>query len=219
MKAWQLEAIIFDAEGVVIDTEHLWDRSQETLLASRGITYDPKVLKPLLAGKNLLDGAQIIIDQYRMPELAEQLAMERLKLLTGLFTEQVDFISGFEAFYKTIVQPRYKAAIGTSLRRDLMHSVCQKLPVHTYFGRHIYHIEDVENRSKPDPAVFLLAARALGTHPSRCLVIEDAPAGIAAAQSAGMYAVALCTTFGAALLGAADLVVQDFAELAARLSR
>ena len=57
-----IEAIIFDAEGVVVDTEALWDKSQEELLGRRGLLYDREYLKPKMAGQTLLEGAQLMVD-------------------------------------------------------------------------------------------------------------------------------------------------------------
>jgi sugar-phosphatase len=70
-------------------------------------------------------------------------------------------------------------------------------------------------RGKPDPACFLIAARRLGFDPARCVVIEDAPAGIRAGRAAGASVIALRTTHGDDELGDADAIVDDIAELLA----
>lgn len=72
-------------------------------------------------------------------------------------------------------------------------------------------------RGKPDPQVFLTGAQRLGVEPRRCAVIEDAPAGIAAANAAGMVSIGLLGTADAAGLGAARLIVRSLAELNPRL--
>ena len=75
--------------------------------------------------------------------------------------------------------------------------------------------EDVE-RGKPDPQPYLAAAEALGVDPARCLVVEDAPAGIAAGRAAGAAVLAVTTTFAGSELGAADYVVPSLAAVSLR---
>jgi mannitol-1-/sugar-/sorbitol-6-phosphatase len=75
---------------------------------------------------------------------------------------------------------------------------------------------DDTERGKPDPQPFLLAAEKLGFAPARCVVFEDAPAGLAAARAAGMQAVALTTTVDRSELAAADVVVQDLSSVSVR---
>ena len=72
--------------------------------------------------------------------------------------------------------------------------------------------EDVK-RKKPDPEIYLLAARRLALPPRRCLVVEDAPAGVEAAKAAGMFCLAVLTSAPRELLAAADWIVRDFTEV------
>lgn len=89
----------------------------------------------------------------------------------------------------------------------------QKLQLKQFFGNHIYFIEDVGNKSKPSPDVFLYAAEKLGENPADCLVIEDAPHGVEAANRAGMTSVGITTTFTKAQLSEADFVGDNFDEI------
>ncbi|MCK5703011.1 MAG: hypothetical protein KAI29_17735, partial [Cyclobacteriaceae bacterium] len=72
-----IKAIIFDAEGVVVDTESLWDKSQDVLLGRRGLQYDRDYLKPKMAGQTLLEGAQLMVDYHGLDESAGDVAHER----------------------------------------------------------------------------------------------------------------------------------------------
>ncbi len=81
------------------------------------------------------------------------------------------------------------------------------------FGENIFFISDVGGKGKPEPDIFLYAAKRLQSLVEECVVIEDAPLGIAAAKRAGMMCIALTTTYERAKLLEADVVVDDFAQI------
>jgi beta-phosphoglucomutase-like phosphatase (HAD superfamily) len=103
-----------------------------------------------------------------------------------------------------------KKSIATAMNKTLMVKVEKKLRLQQFFGEHVYYIEDVGNKSKPEPDVFLYAAEKLGVKPSDCIVIEDAPHGIEAANKAGMISIGLVTTFSREHLQNADFIADDF---------
>ncbi len=211
------EALIFDAEGVVVDTEILWDKSQEILLARRGLPYDRDYLKPRMAGGTVLKGAKIMIGYYGLDEKPEELAAEREGIIRKLFESDIRFIPGFREFLQFARSKGLKDCIATSMQKSLMVKVNKKLHLDELFENRIYHIEDVGNAAKPHPDIFLYAAERLKTAPGECMVIEDAPHGIEAARRAGMHAVGLATTFKSAILETADFVALDFKSLTAYL--
>lgn len=213
MKPKSIEAIIFDAEGVVLNTEKLWDQSQDVLLGRRGLIYYREYLKPKMAGQTLLQGAQLMIDYYGLMEDAEILAQERRELIDELFLCDILFIDGFKEFFDWICTTNLGKGIATAMNRHLMEKVEIQLDLRRLFQNHIYFIEDVGNRSKPEPDVFLYAADRMGVDPDQCLVIEDAPYGIEAAKRAGMQAVGITTTFDFAQLRLADFVGNNYEEI------
>jgi beta-phosphoglucomutase len=205
-----IEAIIFDAEGVVVDTEKLWDLSQDILLGNRGLVYDRDYLKPRMAGQTLLDGATLMVEYYALSETPVSVASERHTIIHELFEKEINFIRGFQEFMEWVQKTSLKYAIATAMNKTLMKKVESKLGLERYFGEHIYHIEDVGNKSKPAPDVFLLAAEKLAVEPKNCLVIEDAPHGIEAAKRAGMRSAGIVTTFRREFLHEADIIADDF---------
>jgi beta-phosphoglucomutase len=207
-----IEAIVFDGEGVVIDTEPLLDEAQKLLLERRGIRYDRARVKHLIAGKGPLEGILIMQREFNIPGDPDTLAAERNAEIRKLIAERVEFIAGFKDFF-ACVKERYKTCVATSMPRDLLELANRRLHLEAYFGGRIFSIADVGNRSKPDPALFLYAAQQLSTPPSRCLVIEDAPNGIEAANRAGMYCIALATTFSKEILSGANEIARSFEAL------
>ena len=205
-----IKAIIFDAEGVVVDTEILWDKSQDILLGRRDLEYDRDYLKPRMAGQTLLQGAQLMVDYYQLDEKPTAIEQERKALIHDLFENEMDFIDGFVPFIKNLNGSPLKKSIATAMNKSLMVKVEKRLRLQQFFGEHVYYIEDVGNKSKPEPDVFLYAAKKLGINPSDCIVIEDAPHGIEAANKAGMFSIGLITTFSREHLKKADFIADDF---------
>jgi HAD superfamily hydrolase (TIGR01509 family) len=206
-----IDTIIFDAEGVIVDTEAVWDHGSTELLRRRGKVYDSKRTKPLLTGRSLPEGIRVMQEQYGFDGDAEACARERLEIVRGLF-EQVELMPGFLTFHAR-VHGRFKIAVATAMHEELLTPLDRRLGLSGLFDGHVYHLAHVGGRSKPNPDLFLYAAERLGSQPSSCLVLEDAPYGIEAARRAGMACIGLATTYPPDLLAAADRVVSSFDEI------
>lgn len=207
-----IQAIIFDLEGTIIDTESIWDEAQDELLGRRGHRFDHAALKHQLSGGTLLQGVTLIREHYGFKGEPEDLAIELRSIFEALLKREVTFIPGFSEFYEQI-RPHYATAIATSMERLFLKDVDARLHLTTLFKGHIYSIEDIGFVPKPEPDIFLHAAARLGVPPAACLVIEDAPKGIQGALAAGMRVVALTTTMSRAHLQPANQVVDHYSEI------
>jgi HAD superfamily hydrolase (TIGR01509 family) len=191
----KIKAIIFDNEGVVIDTESLWDLSQIEFFDRRGLEYSRDIIKPQLVGKSLREGSKILKNIFKLNEDEEVMAIERREIMKLLLAKKVEYIRGFQKFFRFINDMKWVSCIATSMDPELFSVVNTKLQLDSFFDRNIYFIADVNYLSKPNPAVFLHAAKKLNIPFNECLVIEDSPPGILAASQAGMFSIALTTTF------------------------
>ncbi|PTQ78440.1 HAD superfamily hydrolase (TIGR01509 family)/HAD superfamily hydrolase (TIGR01549 family) [Nitrosomonas oligotropha] len=207
-----IDTIIFDAEGIVIDTETIWDKGQAIFLQRRGFVYDRERIKPLLTGRTLAEGVEVMRQAYRFDGDTEALARERADIVRELFIHETAFIEGFLPFYES-VRNHYKTCVATAMDQDLLKLVDQHLNLSALFENRIYTLDKVGYRSKPNPDIFLYAAQQLGSVPEHCVVIEDAPHGIDAAKSAGMCCIAISTTYDPGKLQKADFVVNAYAEI------
>ncbi|MFL6260612.1 MAG: HAD family hydrolase [Thermoanaerobaculia bacterium] len=208
-----IEAILFDCDGVVLDSETIWDRCEEEFLRRRGIAFDVARTKPLITGLSQQAGVLLLQEQYGVEGDPEALVAERLEIIRGMFEREVRFTEGFPEFFEGEVRSRYATCIATSMPEELFAVADRKLGISRFFGSRVYFPTHVGGRAKPEPDLFLYAARQLGAPPDRCLVIEDSPRGIEAARRAGMPVVGLATTHGKELLGRADRVVGSFGEI------
>jgi beta-phosphoglucomutase len=207
------EAILFDCDGVVLDSEVIWDRAEAEFLGRRGIVFDVERTKPLITGLGLTAGVRLLQEQYGIAGDVEALSAERIAIVSALFEREVRFTEGFEEFFADKVQGRYQTCIATSMGADLFAVADRRLGISRLFDGRVYFPSHVGGRAKPEPDIFLYAAAQLATHPERCLVIEDSPRGIEAARRAGMKVVGLATTHPKELIAGADVVVGSFAEI------
>ncbi|NTU41656.1 MAG: HAD family phosphatase [Nitrospirales bacterium] len=207
-----IDAIIFDCEGVIADTETIWDEAQEEFLRRRGAVYSREKTKHLLTGRSVVEGVKVMQAQYGFEGDPEALAQERIEIVKDLMGKETQFIPGFKLFFER-VRDNYKTCIATSMTRELLDIVVLRLGLKSLFGGRIFSLTDTGGRSKPHPDLFLYAAQKIGARPENCLVIEDAPYGVEAAKRAEMRSVALTTTYDRSLLSSADIVVDSFDEL------
>lgn len=207
-----IDTILFDAKGVVIDSEAIWDLEQAEFLRQRGLVYDRAGIKHRMTGASLAEGAMILAREYGFPADPEAHAIERLSIVRELYGSRLGFMDGFPEFFDR-VRGRYKTCIATSMPRELLEIADRELGLSGLFGDRLYCIADVGHRSKPDPALFLHAARRLDSGPVTCVVIEDSPLGLEAARRAEMRSIGLAGTHPRPTLAAADLVVDSFWEI------
>ena len=206
-----LDAVIFDYDGVIVLTEDAWDEADIRFLASHGVTgIDPKVYKPQIVGRSLVQGAEMLGELFGVVGDYELLGEQRFQFAKQALSEKVEFVPGFLEFKKNL---KLKSAVATASHPDLFKIVDERLGISKMFDNRVYYISDVGNKSKPEPDIFLYAAKNIGVRPERCAVIEDSPNGILAAKRAGMKAIGITTTFSRDLLSEADIVVDSYSDI------
>jgi len=205
--------ILFDMDGVVVDSESLWDIGTEALLNRYGRVYVRAKSKHLCTGKSLLEGTAIMQQIYQIEGNPLKLAAELKIIIKDLYRTKLSYMNGFVDFMKLLQSQGLKAAIATTCDGELIQLAEEKLKLSRYFGKNIFTIADVNFKSKPAPDIYLYAARQLNSHPEHCIVIEDSPFGIEAAKCAGMVCIGLATSYEHAFLDKADLIVNSFSEI------
>ena len=222
-----MEAVIFDVDGVLVDSYAAHFESWKRLGKETGVTLDEEQFAESF-GRRSRDvirkywGSQKVSDTSISISDSEVERLDRRK--EGLFREilEEDFpgMDGAADLIRGLAKHGFRIAVGSSAPKENVDLVLEHLGVRDCIAA-IVTGEDVQ-RGKPDPQVFLLAAERLGVPPDCCVVIEDAVPGIEAARSAGMKAVALVSTGrDAATLGAAgpDRIVRSLRELSPAVLR
>jgi HAD superfamily hydrolase (TIGR01509 family) len=209
-------ALIFDMDGVLVDSEPLHKRAKEEAFRQLGIVLPESVY----------DSYKGRPDETMLPEiLARNGAKEKLPDLSRLKREifeslehELQAVPGAVDFV-VWAKARYRVALATSATPRNRSVALEKLGIGDRFDAIVDHGRSP--RPKPDPEIFLMAMQELGVGAGDCWVIEDSLNGIAAAKSAGCVTVGITTTFDAGKLSAAgaDVIVESFAELRSRLEQ
>lgn len=210
-----MQAAIFDVDGVLVASPHerAWREALAPFADPTGFTTE--FYQAQVAGRPRLDGALAALEGLGVPDAAAR-APDYAAAKQALI-EQLIADGAFEAFPDAV---RFAAALhAAGVRMALASSsknaaaMLRRLPLPD--GRNLLSIFDADlsgrevPRGKPDPALFLLAAEALGAAPAQCVVVEDAPAGVQAARAGGMSSIGVARLQDEALLqgAGADLVV------------
>lgn len=209
----KFKTLIFDMDGVITDTERLYDVADTEFFRRHGQDYNRLETMTLLIGRSLKEGVGVIKDKYHFEGSIEELYQERRSILEGVFESSLHFIDGFEEFFKKVQGAGLQSGVATASDDKLLSIADRKLGLAKLFGNRIYKVSDVGNKSKPDPAIFLYAAKQMHAESHECFVIEDSPRGIQAAKNAGMFCIGIATTFPRDQLSEADLVVDAFEEI------
>jgi len=202
-----LQGILFDMDGVLIDSEHIICKAAVQLFHEKGVTVQPTDFLPFVGtGEDRYLGG--VAEQYNIP-----LELEKdKKRLYDLYEEEagkgIPPLNGVLTFITSCRQKGLKMAVATSAdrRKMLINLKCIGLSEADFDTT--VNGQDVEHK-KPSPDIYLLASSKLNLAPANCLVIEDAVNGIEAGKAAGCRCLGLTTSFTAKQLELADWITTD----------
>lgn len=191
------EALLFDMDGVLVDSRAVVERTWRRWAARH--VLDPEPILRIAHGRRTSESLRLVYPELAIDEEVAMLDAAELEDLEGLTA-----IPGAAALLSALPAGRW--GIVTSAGRDLAELRLGRagLPVPD-----ILVTSEEVLRGKPAPDGYLLGAERLGVEPSRAVVVEDAPPGLDAARAAGMRVIALTTTHRAEHLGVADTVIPD----------
>lgn len=209
----KFSAIIFDMDGTIVNTEHLWHRATATLIAKRGITLSLEAQNALhqrLSGLDVYQSCSLIKQTINASESVADLIAEKTSLALSFYQEDLSFIDGFIEFHRKAQNLALKMGIATNANDATLAATQKSLALDIFFGQHVYGISCVNNIGKPNPAIYLHAAQQLLVDPYKCIAIEDSANGIKAAKSAGMFCIGINTSGNPYQTKEADLVVDGY---------
>jgi len=199
-----MSAFIFDIDGTIIDSMPFHSRSWEVFAARHGLPPCGDDFFHRTAGRT---GFELMREMFgsKSDDEVRALVHEKEAIYRGLFAAEFREIAGFATFARAAKAQGVRLACATAGDPDNIAFALGGLGMRDFFDAAV-GAHDVA-RGKPDPDLFLLAAKRIGALPGECLVFEDAPLGIEAARRAGMRAVAITSTIGACELAAPAHVV------------
>jgi beta-phosphoglucomutase len=203
--------VIFDMDGVLVDTGWAHRRSWYDLAAKEGLGMTDEFFRRTFGMQN-----DVILPQLRpgiSPEQMDRLADWKEQRYRDIVKERPELAPGVAALLADLKAQGFHLAIGSSAPPENLDVFWEPLGLADWFDARVTKEEIA--RSKPSPDTFLRAAQKLGLPPARCAVVEDAVPGVEAARAAGMPVVAVTTSRARADLARANRVVESLSELRA----
>ena len=210
-----IEAVIFDIDGTLIDSMWIWTNIDDLFLAKYGLK-EPEGFHEGMEGKSYSETAQYFLDLFpSLPHTREELEQEWYDMAYEIYTTQMELKKGAYDFILDMHKKGVKLGIATSNNRDLAEGMLKSNGVYDFIDS-IWTSGDV-NAGKPNPAVYLRVAEDLKVNPANCLVFEDVPNGILAGKNAGMKVCAVEDEFSKPQEDKkrqlADYYIQDFDDI------
>ena len=207
-----IDAVIFDMDGVLLESEQVWDRAREQLTGELGGRWHDGAQRDMM-GMSSLEWSRYMHDDLEVPLPPQEISDEVVRRLAGLYREQLPLLPGAREAVERLAA-RWPLAVASSSNRPLIELVLDLADLAQFFDA-VVSSEEVE-RGKPAPDVYLEAARRLGVEPLGCAAIEDSENGLLAAHAAGMRVIAIPNREfhpSGEALAAADVVLDSLDEL------
>ena len=207
------EAVIFDMDGVLIDSEPIHIGIEKQLFNKLGIEVSESVHRSYMGASNEFMYSDLR-SRFKLSESVTEL-MERDELFRSDYFRRLDTIPANDGLISLLGQIKtagLKLAVATSSSPEIANLLLNKCGIASFFDAIVTTTE--AGKSKPSPDVYLLAAQRIGISPEDCIVFEDSPNGLSAAKSAGMFCVVIQSDAEIIKeLSGADYLIQSFTNM------
>lgn len=205
------QAVIFDMDGVLTDSEHLINAAAIAMFKEKGLVVQREDFLPFVgAGEDRYIGG--VAEKYDFPLDVPAAKQRTYEIYLALVPSTLEPFPGAVELVKACRQAGLKIAVASSADRIKVAANLEKIGLPLEFWDVVITGDVVKNK-KPAPDIFLNAASALGFAPEACVVVEDAVNGIQAAKSAGMWCVAVAQSFSTDKLQQADVVREKIGQV------
>ena len=208
----RVDAVVFDLDGVIVDSEHVWDEVREELARERGGRWHDRAQTDMM-GMSSPEWSRYMHDVIGLAESPAEIDAEVVRRMLDRYTEQLPLVDGaVEAVSR--LAGSFRLALASSSNRPVIDAVLEVSGLAPLFEATVSS-EEVA-RGKPAPDVFLEAAARLAVDPGGCAAVEDSGNGIRAAHAAGMRVLAIPNRRYPPpddALALADVVLDSIAEL------
>ncbi|AEV85340.1 hypothetical protein ACWT_4320 [Actinoplanes sp. SE50] len=188
-------AIIFDCDGLLVDSETCWTRAETTLFAEHGHGFGPEQ-KNLLIGKTLPAAGEVMADHFGLPGSGPALAARLSALVAQELATGAEPLPGARNLVESLLG-RVPIAVASNSPRAFVDAALITSGLADLF-KYVYAVGDVEH-GKPAPDLYLAACAGLGADPARCVAFEDSATGVASASAAGLFVIGVPSVPGTTL--------------------
>lgn len=213
------EAVLFDMDGVIADSEAMWNEIDAATLKLHGVEYKGEH-KAQVLGKSFPIALAFYRDTFGIRADIEEMMLQRSDIARDFYAERVPMFDDVPQVLAALRERGLKIGLATSSVSTLARPFLQRHNIEQFFDE-LTTGEEVEH-GKPNPDIYLKAARRVGVAPEKCLVVEDAVAGVQAGKAAGMIVAAIPDErWGDVSMfpELADVVLEDLAQLLPWLDR
>ena len=207
-----IEAVAFDLDGVIVDSERVWDEVRESYTRESGGTYTESAARDMM-GMSSLEWSRYMADALRVPGTPDEINAAVVERMLVRYGQAPPLIPGAVEAVRRCAE-RWPLAVASSSNPELIEVVLDAAGLHDAI-RVVVSSQEVP-RGKPAPDVYLEAARRLGVDAGRCAAVEDSQNGLRSAKAAGMRVIAIPNAHfppDEEALALADVVLPSIGEL------
>jgi len=209
-KTGMLKGILFDMDGVLLDSERLTSEAAVQYFKKKGFNVQPEDFIPFYGqGETRYFGG--VAEKYEIPFDVEKEKNQVYDLFAEIAEGKMQPLPGIPEFIDRVKKMNLKTAVATSASRYKVQVNLKLIGLKESLFDTIITGEDIE-KNKPNPEIFIKAATQLGLKPVECLVIEDSPGGVEAAINAGCKCLAIMSSFSKDELVKADWIINDLSD-------
>ncbi len=208
-------AVIFDLDGTLIDSMHIWRQVDREFLGKRGIRVPDDLFHHLPLGNSYIQTAQYFKDRFGLSDSVEDIMNEWTQTVCWHYEHDIALKDDAGLVIRWLTEKNIPIGMGTSNSHDLAVAALTQHNLLSNFKTIVTGCQDL--KGKPYPDIYLKVAEYLKTPPAACIVIEDTLSGIRAAKNAGMLAIAIydqdADEFRSQIDSEADFAAQNYQEV------
>ena len=206
-----MDAVIFDMDGVIVDSEIHWKTTEGFFLQSLIPTWSDQDQDRII-GLGVLDLYTLLTNTYHLQKTKEQFLEIYQEMANEIYGQKVSLMEGFTDLLSALNSKNIPVALASSSPASWINIMLDRFSLRDSF-KVVVSADELVGQGKPSPAVYLLTAARLGVRPNRCIAIEDSKNGVLSAKNAEMFCIGFRNGFNEEQdLSRADMIIHHFAE-------
>ena len=207
-----MDAVIFDMDGVIVDSEIHWKTTEGFFLQSLIPSWRAKDQDKII-GLGVLDLYALLVDTYYLQKTQQEFLEIYQQMANEIYGQKVSLIAGFRELLTALNTNHIPVALASSSPTSWINIMLERFSLRDSF-QVVVSADELKGEGKPSPAIYLLTASRLGILPERCVAIEDSKNGVLSAKNAQMFCVGFRNGFNNEQdLSRADVIIHHFGEL------
>lgn len=182
------KTVIFDMDGIIVDSEPLWEKSEIRLINQKGVKYNNSYREKIV-GLNQVDSIKLLKKTFRLKSSIESIFEERIQILLDLYKNELSLVPGITNLLEESLSHNLKIGLASGSPMKVIDFVLKKFDIRNYFSTVVS--SDCVERGKPSPDIYLKTAKLLETDPKDCIAIEDSINGVKSVKNAGIFCIAV----------------------------